>query len=309
VERPLDSWWCPTAGVTRLGVWCKWRGLSTAGGAPLLVLPGWACGVSGAASRQLVVPHCWCYPAGRVDTRASPGGPPREGEAGHRVSSSGNNHRAQQWQLLMQASTYVSQRKLTVQERALQARSSPLFRFTGCGAPINDYKPARTNRTQTPGAREARTSMSDATSGASFPSTMTSVRLVTRATLSGCHSELYWNMSDFAAADLPLPALIPKQLGLKKPAGNFAFNFNKPLGKISPVLEPVAHALQVLAQLVDLLVADGFQDVRELLQALRGDAEGELGVVQPPLELLRGLGAKGKGRPHRTHASDYVTCI
>jgi hypothetical protein len=63
--------------------------------------------VSGAASRQLVVPHCWCYPAGRVvqveppldswwcptaagfpagrvDTPASPGRPPREGEAGHR---------------------------------------------------------------------------------------------------------------------------------------------------------------------------------------------------------------------------------
>jgi hypothetical protein len=36
VELPLDSWWFPTAGV-----------------------PGWACGVSGAASRQLVVPHRW----------------------------------------------------------------------------------------------------------------------------------------------------------------------------------------------------------------------------------------------------------
>jgi hypothetical protein len=36
VELPLDSWWYPTAGV-----------------------PGWACGVSGAASRQLVVPHRW----------------------------------------------------------------------------------------------------------------------------------------------------------------------------------------------------------------------------------------------------------
>jgi hypothetical protein len=36
VELPLDSWWHPTAGV-----------------------PGWACGVSGAASRQLVVPHRW----------------------------------------------------------------------------------------------------------------------------------------------------------------------------------------------------------------------------------------------------------
>jgi hypothetical protein len=34
VEPPLDSWWCPTAGVTRLGVWCKWSRLSTAGGAP-----------------------------------------------------------------------------------------------------------------------------------------------------------------------------------------------------------------------------------------------------------------------------------
>jgi hypothetical protein len=36
LELPLDSWWFPTAGV-----------------------PGWACGVSGAASRQLVVPHRW----------------------------------------------------------------------------------------------------------------------------------------------------------------------------------------------------------------------------------------------------------
>jgi hypothetical protein len=36
VELPLDSWWYPTAGV-----------------------PGWACGVSRAASRQLVVAHCW----------------------------------------------------------------------------------------------------------------------------------------------------------------------------------------------------------------------------------------------------------
>ena len=34
MELPLDSWWYPTAGV-----------------------PGWACGVSGAASQQLVVPH------------------------------------------------------------------------------------------------------------------------------------------------------------------------------------------------------------------------------------------------------------
>jgi hypothetical protein len=34
VEPPLDSWWFPTAGV-----------------------PGWACGVSGAVSRQLVVSH------------------------------------------------------------------------------------------------------------------------------------------------------------------------------------------------------------------------------------------------------------
>jgi hypothetical protein len=58
VELPLDSWWYPTAGV-----------------------PGWACGVSGAASRQLVVPHRWGYSAGRVGTPASPGRPPREGEA------------------------------------------------------------------------------------------------------------------------------------------------------------------------------------------------------------------------------------
>jgi hypothetical protein len=36
LELPLDSWWYPTAGV-----------------------PGWACGVSGAASRQLVVSHHW----------------------------------------------------------------------------------------------------------------------------------------------------------------------------------------------------------------------------------------------------------
>jgi hypothetical protein len=83
VELPLDSWWYPTAEV-----------------------PGWACGVSGAVSRQLVVPHrwgtrlgVWCkwsfvsaaggspplgYPAGRVVTPASPDRPPREGEAGHR---------------------------------------------------------------------------------------------------------------------------------------------------------------------------------------------------------------------------------
>jgi hypothetical protein len=44
----------------------KWSGLSTAGGTPPLGYPGWACGVSGAASRQLVVPHRWGIPAGRV---------------------------------------------------------------------------------------------------------------------------------------------------------------------------------------------------------------------------------------------------
>jgi hypothetical protein len=71
VELPLDSWWHPAAGV-----------------------PGWACGVSGAASRQLVVLHrggtwlgVWCkwsclstaggtpprgYLAGRVVMPASP---------------------------------------------------------------------------------------------------------------------------------------------------------------------------------------------------------------------------------------------
>ena len=39
--------------------------------------------VSGAASRQLVVPHRWGTRAGRVVTPASPGRPPREGGAGH----------------------------------------------------------------------------------------------------------------------------------------------------------------------------------------------------------------------------------
>jgi hypothetical protein len=66
VSKWSSLWWYPTAGGTRLGLWCKWSCLSTAGGAPLLEVPGWACGVSGAASRQLVVPHRWRYPAGRV---------------------------------------------------------------------------------------------------------------------------------------------------------------------------------------------------------------------------------------------------
>jgi hypothetical protein len=96
VELPLDSWWYPTAGV-----------------------PGWACGVSGAASRQLVVPHrwgtrlrVWCkwsclstaggtpplgYPAGRVVTPASPGRPPREGGAGHTQQS--RNIRGFGWEM------------------------------------------------------------------------------------------------------------------------------------------------------------------------------------------------------------------
>jgi hypothetical protein len=61
VELPLDSWWHPAARVpgwacgvngaasrqlvvshrwgTRLGVWCKWSGLSTAGGSPPLGYP------------------------------------------------------------------------------------------------------------------------------------------------------------------------------------------------------------------------------------------------------------------------------
>jgi hypothetical protein len=39
--------------------------------------------ISGAASRQLVVPQPRGYLAGRVVTPASPGRPPREGEAGH----------------------------------------------------------------------------------------------------------------------------------------------------------------------------------------------------------------------------------
>jgi hypothetical protein len=47
---------------TRLGVWCKWSCLSTAGGTPPLG-----------------------YPAGRVVTPASPDRPPREGEAGRPV--------------------------------------------------------------------------------------------------------------------------------------------------------------------------------------------------------------------------------
>jgi hypothetical protein len=82
VERPLDSWWYPTAGVpgwacgvsgaasrqlvvphrwgTRLGVWCKCSCRELPLGSwwyPTAEVPGWACGVSGAASRQLVVPH------------------------------------------------------------------------------------------------------------------------------------------------------------------------------------------------------------------------------------------------------------
>jgi hypothetical protein len=39
--------------------------------------------VSGAASQKLVIPPAAGYPAGRVVTNASPGRPPREGEAGH----------------------------------------------------------------------------------------------------------------------------------------------------------------------------------------------------------------------------------
>jgi hypothetical protein len=61
----------------------SWSCLSTAGGTPPLPGGGDTSHVSGAASRQLVVPHRGGTPAGRVVTPASPGRPSREGEAGH----------------------------------------------------------------------------------------------------------------------------------------------------------------------------------------------------------------------------------